>query len=64
VADGLALAARLKGETSVAATFTGDGATSEGDFHEAMNLCRGVEAAGPVRDREQPVRPSTPAAEQ
>src|SRR6185503_3573315 len=34
VADGLALAARLRGGKQVAATFTGDGATSEGDFHE------------------------------
>ena len=38
VADGLALAAQLRGEKRVAATFTGDGATSEGDFHEALNL--------------------------
>jgi len=38
VADGLALAARLKGERRVVAAFTGDGATSEGDFHEAVNL--------------------------
>ena len=38
VADGLALAAQLRGEKRVAATFTGDGSTSEGDFHEALNL--------------------------
>jgi 2-oxoisovalerate dehydrogenase E1 component len=38
VGNGLALAARLRGETRVAAAFTGDGATSEGDFHEALNL--------------------------
>jgi 2-oxoisovalerate dehydrogenase E1 component len=38
VADGLALAARLRGEDRVAAAFTGEGATSEGDFHEALNL--------------------------
>lgn len=38
VADGLALAAQLRGETRVAAAFTGEGATSEGDFHEALNL--------------------------
>src|SRR5438093_1467666 len=38
VADGLALAAQLKRESRVAAAFTGDGATSEGDFHEAANL--------------------------
>ncbi len=38
VADGLALAARLRKSGRVAAAFTGDGATSEGDFHEALNL--------------------------
>jgi 2-oxoisovalerate dehydrogenase E1 component len=38
VACGLGLAAQLKGEKRVAAAFTGDGATSEGDFHEAANL--------------------------
>jgi 2-oxoisovalerate dehydrogenase E1 component len=38
VADGLALAAQLKGSRQVVATFVGDGATSEGDFHEAANL--------------------------
>jgi 2-oxoisovalerate dehydrogenase E1 component len=38
VATGLALAARLKGEDRVAAVLTGDGASSEGDVHEAMNL--------------------------
>jgi 2-oxoisovalerate dehydrogenase E1 component len=38
VADGLALAAQLRGTQQVAATFIGDGATSEGDFHEAANL--------------------------
>jgi 2-oxoisovalerate dehydrogenase E1 component len=38
VADGLALAAQLKGTKQVVATFVGDGSTSEGDFHEAANL--------------------------
>ena len=38
VADGMALAFQLKGETRVAAVFSGDGGTSEGDFHEAVNL--------------------------
>jgi 2-oxoisovalerate dehydrogenase E1 component len=38
VADGVALAAQLRGTKQVAATFTGDGGTSEGDFHEAANL--------------------------
>ncbi len=38
VACGLALGAQLNGQSSVAVTFIGDGATSEGDVHEAMNL--------------------------
>ncbi len=38
VADGLALAERLRGTGRVVAAFTGDGSTSEGDFHEAVNL--------------------------
>jgi pyruvate/2-oxoglutarate/acetoin dehydrogenase E1 component/TPP-dependent pyruvate/acetoin dehydrogenase alpha subunit len=38
VADGLALAFQLRGEDRVAAVFSGDGGTSEGDFHEAVNL--------------------------
>jgi len=38
VADGLALAAQLRGSGAIAAAFIGDGATSEGDFHEAVNL--------------------------
>src|SRR5262245_17024316 len=38
VADGMALAYKLRGDERVAAAFTGDGATSEGDFHEAVNL--------------------------
>ena len=38
LADGVALAAKLKGEGKVAVAFTGDGGTSEGDFHEALNV--------------------------
>ncbi len=38
VADGIALAYQLRGEQRVAVSFTGEGATSEGDFHEALNL--------------------------
>lgn len=38
IADGLALASKLKKSDFVAASFCGDGATSEGDFHEALNL--------------------------
>lgn len=38
VADGIALAAKLKNEKKVTAVFTGEGATSEGDFHESLNV--------------------------
>lgn len=38
VADGLALASKLRDEDRVALSFCGDGGTSEGDFHEALNL--------------------------
>ncbi|WP_328582766.1 pyruvate dehydrogenase (acetyl-transferring) E1 component subunit alpha [Streptomyces sp. NBC_00370] len=37
-AVGLAHAARLKGDDVVALALVGDGGTSEGDFHEAMNF--------------------------
>lgn len=38
VADGIALAHKLRHEKKVTAVFTGEGATSEGDFHEALNV--------------------------
>ena len=38
VADGIALANKLKKNNKVTAVFTGDGGTSEGDFHEALNV--------------------------
>ena len=38
VADGIALATKLKKKGDVTAVFTGEGATSEGDFHEALNV--------------------------
>jgi len=38
VADGIALANRLSNNKKVTAVFTGEGATSEGDFHEALNI--------------------------
>jgi 2-oxoisovalerate dehydrogenase E1 component len=37
IADGVALAYKLKNEQKVSLAFTGDGGTSEGDFHEALN---------------------------
>ncbi len=38
VACGLGQGAQFKGERSVSAVFVGDGASREGDFHEALNL--------------------------
>ena len=38
VADGIALADSLRRKKRVTAVFTGEGATSEGDFHEALNV--------------------------
>src|ERR1700712_5102608 len=38
IADGVALAHQLKKEERVSLAFTGDGGTSEGDFHEALNI--------------------------
>jgi 2-oxoisovalerate dehydrogenase E1 component len=38
VADGIALANLLKKNKQVTAVFTGEGGTSEGDFHEALNV--------------------------
>ena len=38
VADGIALANLLKNNNQVTAVFTGEGGTSEGDFHEALNV--------------------------
>jgi pyruvate dehydrogenase E1 component alpha subunit len=37
-AVGAAWAAKIKGEKEITLTFFGDGATSQGDFHEAMNF--------------------------
>ena len=38
VADGIALADMLRRKKRVTAVFTGEGATSEGDFHDALNV--------------------------
>ena len=35
---GLALASKLSGDDAVACAYFGDGATSEGDFHEGLNI--------------------------
>lgn len=38
LADGIALADKLSGRKKVTLVYTGEGATSEGDFHEAINI--------------------------
>jgi len=38
VANGIALAEKLKSSNKVVLAFTGDGGASEGDFHEALNV--------------------------
>ncbi|MFZ9980989.1 MAG: alpha-ketoacid dehydrogenase subunit alpha/beta [Cyclobacteriaceae bacterium] len=38
VADGIALADKIRNAGKVTVVFNGDGGTSEGDFHEAVNL--------------------------
>jgi len=38
LADGVALAHKLNKENKVSLAFSGDGGTSEGDFHEALNV--------------------------
>src|SRR3954469_16958520 len=38
IADGIALAHKLRKEDKVSLAFSGDGGTSEGDFHEALNV--------------------------
>lgn len=43
-AVGLALAARLRGDTCIAAGYMGDGATSEGDFHVSLEFAAQLRA--------------------
>jgi len=38
IADGIALASKIKNEKKATLVFTGDGGASEGDFHEALNV--------------------------
>ncbi|MCH7603775.1 MAG: pyruvate dehydrogenase (acetyl-transferring) E1 component subunit alpha [Planctomycetes bacterium] len=42
-ATGLAWAAKYRGEDTIACTFFGDGASSEGDFHEAANFAANLD---------------------
>lgn len=42
-ATGLAWAAKYRGDKNISCTFFGDGATSEGDFHEAANFAANLD---------------------
>jgi pyruvate dehydrogenase E1 component alpha subunit len=42
-ATGLAWASKYRGDGAIACTFFGDGATSEGDFHEAANFAANLD---------------------
>src|SRR5207237_3466800 len=61
-AAGAAMAARIRGDRTVIAAYMGDGATSEGAFHVAMNFPGGFKA--PVvlvgRNNHWPIRVRTP----
>jgi hypothetical protein len=48
-ATGLAWASKYRGESRIACTFFGDGASSEGDFHEAANFAANLDI--PVNGR-------------
>lgn len=37
-ATGIAMASKIKGDKTVAVAYTGDGGTSKGDFHDALNF--------------------------
>ena len=55
-AVGYALACKMMGERTVTISYFGDGATSQGETHEAMNFRRHPPPAGHLHLREQQVR--------
>ena len=61
VATGAAFALRYRGTDGVAMAYCGDGASSRGDFHEALNLAAVQTPAGRLHRGEQPVRLLDPA---
>ncbi|MFE9450306.1 thiamine pyrophosphate-dependent enzyme [Streptomyces sp. NPDC006739] len=63
-ATGLAHGERLKGADTVALALVGDGATSEGDFHEALNLAGVLRAPVVFLVQNNGYAISVPSAEQ
>ena len=64
IADGVALAHKLRQENKVSVAFTGEGGTSEGDFHEALNVAAVWELPVIFIAENNGYALSTPAAEQ
>ena len=54
-ATGLAWGLRLQGEDAVVMAYIGEGGSSEGDFHEALNLAGVTKVADRLLPPEQPV---------
>ncbi len=64
VADGVALAHVLKNDEKIALAFSGEGGTSEGDFHEALNLAAVWDLPVIILIENNGYALSTPVAEQ
>ena len=62
-ACGIALASQMRGEDAVTFTSIGEGGTSEGDFHEALNFAATQEARGDLPRGEQRLRHQRAVAE-
>jgi TPP-dependent pyruvate/acetoin dehydrogenase alpha subunit len=63
-ATGIAWAFKIRKEPRVAITYFGDGATSEGDFHEAMNFASAFQVPVRLLLPEQPVGDLVPREQQ
>jgi len=64
VMSGVTLAARMRGESLVALTWTGDGGTSTGDFHEGLNMAAVLNLPVVVIAEHNGYAYSTPTAKQ